>query len=68
MIQLTTINDKRILLNIKDFKAVLETDSGTKIIFYSDNNSFEFVKEDYDTVYNKITRKEDILNYLNRTK
>ena len=68
MIQLTTINDKRILLNIKDIKAVLETDSGTKIIFYSDNNLFEWVKEDYDTVYNKITGKEQILNYLNRTK
>jgi len=50
MIQLTQLNDKRILLNIKDIRAVIETDSGTKIVFYSDARLIEYVKEDFEDI------------------
>ncbi len=68
MIQLTTIGDKRILIDVKDIRAVLECNNETSIFVYSDKEEKIPVKEDYDTVYNKLTGKEQILNYLNRTK
>lgn len=58
MIQLTTIGDKRILIDIKDIRAVLEKENETTIFLYSDKEDTIPIKEDYDTVYNKLTGKE----------
>ena len=61
MIQLTTIADKRILIDIKDIRAVLEKEKETAIFLYSDKENHIPVKEDFEDI-----RKTIILNTINQ--
>ena len=61
MIQLTTISDKRILIDIKDIRAVLEAENETTIFLYSDKEDSVPVKEDFEDI-----RKTIILNTINQ--
>ena len=57
---------RRITFEIKDIRAIIEQDKGTKILFYSDLKMVEWVAEDYDTVIEKITNRQKLLSYLKR--
>ena len=50
MIELTTIGNTKILIDIKDIRAILQSNNETSIFIYSDNKQKIYVKEDYDTV------------------
>jgi hypothetical protein len=51
MIEFTILgSSRRITLDIKDIRTVIEQNEGTKILFYYDLNLVEWVAEDYDTV------------------
>ena len=56
--------NRRITFEIKDIRAIIEQDKGTKILFYSDLKMVEWVAEDYDTVIEKITNRQKLLSYL----
>ncbi len=58
--------NRRITFEIKDIRAIIEQDKGTKILFYSDLKMVEWVAEDYDTVIEKITNRQKLLSYLKR--
>jgi len=60
MIELTTIGNTKILIDIKDIRAVLESNNETSIFIYSDNKEKIPVKEDYNTV------RKMIEDYYNR--
>ena len=69
MIEFTILgSDRRITLDIKDIRAVIEQDEGTKILFYYDLKLAEWVAEDYDTVIKRLKRNESIESYLKRYK
>ena len=58
--------NRRITFEIKDIRAIIEQDKGTKILFYSDLKMVEWVAEDYNTVIEKITNRQKLLSYLKR--
>jgi hypothetical protein len=60
MVELTTIGNTKILIDIKDIRAVLESNNETSIFIYSDNKEKIPVKEDYNTV------RKLIEDYYNR--
>jgi hypothetical protein len=65
MIEFTILgSSRRITLDIKDIRAVVEQNEGTKILFYYDLKLVEWVAEDYDTVIQKIRNREKLLSYL----
>jgi uncharacterized protein YlzI (FlbEa/FlbD family) len=64
MIELTTITNTRILIDIKDIRAVLECNNETSIFIYSDKEEKIPVKEDYDTVIKRLKRNEGIESYF----
>jgi hypothetical protein len=67
MIEFTILgSSRRITLDIKDIRTVIEQNEGTKILFYYDLNLVEWVAEDYDTVIQKIRNREKLLSYLKR--
>jgi hypothetical protein len=67
MIEFTILgSDRRITLDIKDIRAVVEQNEGTKILFYYDLKLVEWVAEDYDTVIQKIRNREKLLSYLKK--
>lgn len=49
-------DNKRILLDVSDIRAVSEQKSGeTNIYFYSDNKTKEIVKESYDIIIDRLS-------------
>jgi hypothetical protein len=67
MIEFTILgSSRRITLDIKDIRAVVEQNEGTKILFYSDLKMSEWVAEDYDTVIKRLKRNDAIESYLKR--
>lgn len=67
MIEFTILGSKkRMTLDLKDIRAVIEQNEGTKILFYYDLKLVEFVAEDYITVIEKITNRQKLLSYLKR--
>ena len=67
MIEFTILgSSRRVTFEIKDIRAIIEQDKGTKILFYSDLKMVEWVAEDYNTVIEKITNRQKLLSYLKR--
>ena len=57
---------RRITFEIKDIRAIVEQNEGTKILFYSDFKLVEWVNEDYDTVIKRLKINDAIESYLKR--
>ena len=67
MIEFTILgSSRRITLDLKDIRAIVEQNEGTKILFYYDLKLVEWVAEDYNTVIEKITNRQKLLSYLKR--
>jgi hypothetical protein len=55
MIEFTTLqSNKRITFDVKDIRAIVEQNEGTKILFYYDLKLVELVAEDYENVFKRI--------------
>jgi hypothetical protein len=67
MIELTSLlSNLRITFDIKDIRAIVELNQGSKIYFYSDLKLTQNVSEDYDTVIKSLKKNAVIEAYLNR--
>ena len=67
MIEFTILgSSRRVTFEIKDIRAIVEQNEGTKILFYYDLKMVEWVAEDYDTVIQKIRNRQKLLSYLKR--
>jgi len=65
MIEFTILgSNRRITLDIKDIRAIVEQNEGTKILFYYDLKMVELVAEDYDTVIKRLKKNAVIESYF----
>jgi len=65
MIEFTILgSSRRITLDIKDIRAIVEQNEGTKILFYYDLKMVELVAEDYDTVIKRLKKNAVIESYF----
>lgn len=67
MIEFTSLSTNlRITFDVKDIRAIVELNEGSKIYFYSDLKLTQNVSEDYDTVIKSLKKNTVIEAYLNR--
>jgi len=67
MIEFTSLSTNlRRTFDVKDIRAIVELNKGSKIYFYSDLKLAQNVSEDYDTVIKRLKKNTVIEAYLNR--
>ena len=61
-LEFISINEQRILIDLNDISRIQESKENCKIFFYSDTTEYELIKENYNSVIDKLKNYFNNLN------